>query len=139
MGLDYEIAYKKGNENVVADSLSRKMGEPSFQNPCLAITQDHMDNCNTITSVVLTWVQEISQSWEKDDGMKDVIIQLQLHPDTLPGYSFLHGRLKFQNKLMACSDLDLRRKFLTEFHSSPIGGHLREPLRGSSSFYGGLL
>lgn len=91
MGLDYEIIYKKGKENIMADSLSRKVGEPTFQNYCVTITQDNIDDCNNITSMIPTWVQEIAQSWEKDDGLKNVIIQLQLNPDTLPGYSFLNG------------------------------------------------
>lgn len=76
MGLDYEIAYKKGKENIVAHSLSRNEGEPTLQNHCMTITQDSMDVCNTITSVIPTWVQEIAQSWENDDELKNIILQL---------------------------------------------------------------
>lgn len=50
-------------------------------------------------------------------------MQLQIDPNSLPGYSFNSGRLKFQNRLVLGLDSDLRRKFLEEFHSSPIGGH----------------
>lgn len=38
MGLDYEIAYKKGKENMVADSLSRQVQNPIVQGDCHAIS-----------------------------------------------------------------------------------------------------
>lgn len=46
-----------------------------------------------------------------------------MDPQSLPGYPFEHGRLKFEGKLVVGLDLKLKRKFLYEFHCSLIGGH----------------
>lgn len=89
-----------------------------------------------LTTAIPSWIAEIAQTWEKDDGLREIILQLQLKDDALPGYTFQHGRLKFQGKIEVGPDADLRRKFLTEFHNSPIGGHsgIRETFEMIHSF-----
>lgn len=41
----------------------------------------------------------------------------------MPGYSFVNGRLKFQDRFVGGPDSQLRAKLIQEFHASPIGGH----------------
>lgn len=65
-----------------------------------------------MTSVSPNWVQEIAHSREMDEGLQNIIIQLQVNTNA-----------KFQYKLLVGPDLDLKRKFIIELHSSPIVGH----------------
>ena len=53
MGLSYEIHYRKGKENVVANALSRRSGEDL--------------ECTAITNVVPEWVKEVIENYEGDE------------------------------------------------------------------------
>lgn len=63
MGFDYEICYKHGKENVVADSLSRMH---SFELMVLAVS-----------SVSTELMAEIRKSWQGDKALMALITQLQ--------------------------------------------------------------
>lgn len=52
LGLDYEMQYKKGAENRVADALSRRQGEES--------------TLFALSSTEPTWMSEVEQSYEHD-------------------------------------------------------------------------
>lgn len=124
MGLDYEISYKKGKENVAADGLSRQMAGNQIQ--CFGMGDDEQSGGSKdkgVSSVLLSWVQEIALSWQADQGLVDTIIKLQVEPNSMAGYSFQNGRLEFQGKLVVGPIPELRKKFLQEFHQSAIGGH----------------
>lgn len=123
MGLNYEIVYKKGKENAVADSLSRQIENSTSCAISVDVVHDGLELTRAsyaLTSVIPQWIQEVALSWEQDDGLRDIISQLQVDPQSFPDYTFENGRLKFQGKLVVGLDLALRRKFLTEFHCSPI-------------------
>ena len=64
MGLDYEIQYKKGTENQVADALSRRPDhDPSFP----------LHSCLAITTVRPGWIEELQKSYETDNQCQDII------------------------------------------------------------------
>lgn len=46
-----------------------------------------------------------------------------LDPTIVPGYSFTNRRLRFNDQLVVGNSSDLRTRLITEFHTSPIGGH----------------
>jgi hypothetical protein len=52
---DYQIEYKKGSENSVADPLSRKM------------EQAEIPQCLAISAIVPKWKSKVLQSYDKDD------------------------------------------------------------------------
>lgn len=56
-------------------------------------------------------------------------------------YSFNHGKLKFNDRLVVGLDHNLRTKLLHEFYVPPLGGHfgVRAHMRGSTNIFSGHL
>ncbi|KAL0282970.1 UNVERIFIED_CONTAM: Retrovirus-related Pol polyprotein from transposon gypsy [Sesamum angustifolium] len=64
LGLDYEVQYKKGKENIAADALSRR----------------EQGECATITVTIPSWVTDIQKSYEQDDELL-LILQAKIVKD----------------------------------------------------------
>jgi hypothetical protein len=78
-GYDYEIIYKKGKDNVVADALSQKYEDEG--------------SLFSLSFFVLDWLQAIRQEWLHDPKSFLLIKQLQSNSPVSPGYSWLHDEL----------------------------------------------
>jgi hypothetical protein len=104
LGYSYEIVYKPGPQNRVADALSRVH--------CLAITVPHLD--------FLTKFQEYLAA---DDEFQTLVTKVQASPDDYKDFKLLNGMLFFKGKLFVPSASPLKGPLLEEFHSSPVGGH----------------
>ena len=79
MGYDYEISYKKGRENVAADSLSRMhVGEVVLM---------------VISSISSDLMAEIQSSWENDRELRQLITKLQQQNSKDSPYSWFQGQL----------------------------------------------
>jgi hypothetical protein len=61
-GYDYEIIYKKGKDNVVADALSRKYEDEG--------------SLFSLSFIVLDWIQGFLQEWLHDPKISHMIQQL---------------------------------------------------------------
>jgi hypothetical protein len=72
-GYDYEIIYKKGKENVVADALSRKYEEEG--------------SLFSLSFIVPDWLHAVRQEWLQDPKSSHLIQQLQTKAPAPPGYS----------------------------------------------------
>lgn len=110
IGYDYEILYKKGSENVVADALSRVQSGAELS----------QISVNTLSSVLY---EEIKQAWTSDPELQALILQLQADTSSTKHYLWTNGQLLRKGKLVIGSDEELRKKILAYFHSSPDGGH----------------
>ena len=64
LGYDFEIIYKKGELNVVADALSRKNEEVEALLCAISIIQPD-------------WITEARDEWKKDEDMWTLIQNLQ--------------------------------------------------------------
>ncbi|GKC69078.1 hypothetical protein Tco_1114961, partial [Tanacetum coccineum] len=110
MGFDYEIVYKKGIENGVADALSR------------------VDTSSQLLSMVLTSVTtdllpQIVATWSSDPFLITLIANLQAGKPCSKHYSWFNQQLTRKGKLVVGDDHALRLSLLTHFHSDSTGGH----------------
>ncbi|GKC06068.1 hypothetical protein Tco_0997678 [Tanacetum coccineum] len=109
MGFDYEVTYKKGKDNIVADALSRREGN----NECFSI--------NVATISIVLYDRE-KQTWEADDKLKDICVKLK-EGQTKKHYSWVNDLLLRKGKLVVGYDVQLRQNLLHYFHDGSISGH----------------
>jgi len=108
MGFQYEIHYKKGAENTVADALSRVPGAEILS---MAVS--------SIQSNVLDFIKA---SYALDSNLQHIQDQLQ-QGQKPPHYTMQDGLLRKKGRLVIGPDLALREKLLQWVHDSPFGGH----------------
>ncbi|XP_071902770.1 uncharacterized protein [Coffea arabica] len=114
--MDYEIQYKKGAENKVADALSRlqrgNLGQAAPQGSCLALSV-----------VKPLWIQELQGSYDSDPQCQNTISQLILDPAAYLQYEWDSGLLKYNGKLYVGSSNGLRERLIQALHASAVRGH----------------
>jgi len=86
LGYDYEIIYKKGKDNIVADALSRQFEE---QSTLLAISLP-----------ILEWIEEARREWFSHPGLSQLISQFQVNPNSTKGYSWQDDILRFRDRVI---------------------------------------
>ena len=124
MAFDFEITYKKGVENVVADAHSRVHSSEIF--------------CMAITSVSIDIYPLIQATWDTDSCRKTLISELKQNLNTKSKYSWIGEQLRRKGRLVVGDDQDLRLKIINLFYNTSSGGHsgvLATYKRLSSLFY----
>lgn len=124
LGLQYEIHYKSGVDNKVADALSRS---PNFDNIC-----------DAISIVTPLWVQRVIRSYQSDPFVSKILAAKAVDPDAYGDFSITEGVLRYKSRVVVGGDSDLRSTILAEIHNSAYGGYLGVQgtyLRLKGSFY----
>lgn len=111
MGLDYEICYKKGNENRAADALSR------------VHEQDKVAELTELTAVKPNWLTAIIDSYVGDSEAQNIIAGLARQEPTYANYQYSKGLIKLGSRIYVGSIGSMRSDILWELHDSPHGGH----------------
>ena len=111
MGYDYEITYKKGKENLVADALSH--------------TFDDHASLSSISMSIPNWLQSVQQSYVNDSSLSQVIQQLASNPSLVPHYSWNGSSLRYKGRLVHPESTDLHQVVFYELHASPSVGYSR--------------
>lgn len=109
MGLNYEIQYKKGSENRVADALSRLSGD--------------IGECYATTTVIPSWLQDVINSYAGDVGVQHILTSKQQDSNSLSQYTLDGPVIRYKGRLFVGEANGCREKILTEMHASPYGGH----------------
>nr|KYP37263.1 Transposon Ty3-I Gag-Pol polyprotein [Cajanus cajan] len=124
LGYEFEIVYKTGAANRVADALSRQNEEKELQLISRPYWQD---------------ITEIDEEVKRDPILAKIIEDLKRDPDSHPQYTLEHERLYHRGRLVLAASSSWIPKFLQEFHSSPIRGHsgvFRTYLSWPNHFFG---
>ena len=80
LGYDFEIIYKKGKQNVVADPLSRK-------------DEDVESFLCAISIIQPDWINEARDEWKNDEEVLVLIKKLQQDPSTSDTFSWKNDLL----------------------------------------------
>ncbi|GKE69763.1 ty3-gypsy retrotransposon protein, partial [Tanacetum coccineum] len=107
LGYDFEIHYKTGKENCVADALSR-------------IEESHHF---TLYVPTFPWTQELRDFYSTTNEGRGWIDRITNEPNSLPGHHIHDGLVYVHNRLLIPQVPSLRVKLLHEYHSTTLGGH----------------
>jgi hypothetical protein len=105
LGYSYEILYKPGGQNRVADALSRMHDTEAV---CLSIT-------------IPQW--EFLEQLKLDHSVQQMVQQIKDNPTAHPHYKVQHDLLFFNNKLFIPDSSPFKKLLLEEFHSTLTAGH----------------
>jgi hypothetical protein len=110
LGYDFEIIYKKGKQNVVADALSRKDEDVEAFLCAISIIQPD-------------WIIEARDEWKNDEKVWTLIERLQQDSGASDTFTWKNDSLWYKDRLYLCKNSQLKQKVLLELHTSPVGGH----------------
>lgn len=79
MGMQFNIVYKKGKENMVADALSRV---------------GHMMALQAVSTVQPLWIQEVANSYITDSHAQEILARLAVCSPDQQGYSLHQGVIR---------------------------------------------
>ena len=97
MGFDYEIQYKPGQENVVADALSRVQGSEVL--------------LMAISVIDSNLTQAITDSYALDDNTMGILHKLQNGEDVL-GFKYQEGLLRRHGRIVVGPDENLKKQLI---------------------------
>ncbi|KAL4030371.1 hypothetical protein IC575_008607 [Cucumis melo] len=111
MGFDFEIFYRAGPENKVADALSRVPNEAQL---------------NVIAIPSILDVKVVGREVQEDDKLKKIFEKVLTDPDSVPRYSVKQGQLFYKGRLVLPRTSSLLPTILHTFHDALVGGHSRQ-------------
>ncbi|KAL4569364.1 hypothetical protein LXL04_025000 [Taraxacum kok-saghyz] len=107
MRYTFELHYKPGKQNKVADALSR------IEPPTLL----------ALSGPSATWLNELRSYLTTNSEGKRLAEQLEHQPTSLPNHSIQNGLLYISGRLFIPNIPHICLSLLQEFHSSTLGGH----------------
>ena len=110
LGYDFELVYKKGNQNGVADALSRKDKNVESLLYVISIIQPY-------------WIAEAMDEWKKHEELCTFIQKLQQAPSASNTFRWKDKFIWYKDRLYLGKSSQIKQKVLFEFHSSLIGGN----------------
>ncbi|CAA0831446.1 Uncharacterized mitochondrial protein AtMg00860, partial [Striga hermonthica] len=123
MGFDFEIVYRPGRQNTVADALSRR---------------EDVAELDAITGPTWAVWNELRKAQDEDAHCRDVIEKLNVGQDEDEDHDMHEGLLLYHGRVVVPKAGSLREEIIRHFHDSKFGGHsgvFRTWMRIASTFY----
>lgn len=114
MGYDFDIEYKVGAENRVADGLSRIVQYSAME---------FQPQLRALTVPTTLQMQDIYAEIDNSSQIHGIIVKLNREEQVKMGYALIQGRLVYNGSLVLPSDSKFIPMILHEYHNSLLGGH----------------
>jgi hypothetical protein len=98
LGYDFEIIYKKGKQNVVADALSRK-------------DEDVEAFLCGISIIQPDWIIEARDEWKNDEKLWTLIQRLQQDSSASDTFTWKNYSLWYKDHLYLCNNSQLKQRY----------------------------
>lgn len=112
LGYSFEIQYKPGKANQVADALSRK-------------TTGEVELGALLTLPEISWAQ-LGQETQSDMWLNQVVADLKSNPSSHEGFKLIEDKLTYKGRMVIPRGSSFKATLLKEYHCSPVGGHAGE-------------
>lgn len=116
IGFDFEIQYKPGTANRVADALSRK-GEGELE-------LGELELGALLSSQGVNWA-ELQEEVQRDTGLAKIRKESE-EGKQLPGFTLSNEKLLYKGRMILAKSSTFIPLLLREYHDSPTGGHSGE-------------
>lgn len=103
------ITYRRGKENIVADSLSR--------------IYDNSGDCAGVTVIKPTWKEELHDGYLNDSHAQEILSEITIKGGTINNYSLVYDDIRWGGRYYVGTGNELRKKISTNIHSNCEGGH----------------
>lgn len=125
LGYDFEIQYRPGLDNKVADALSRMPPTDRVMSPVEALSDmPPIVHLATLTVPAILDAEVIRKEVEQDPILSKVIADLREDPDSVPRFSLQQGKLMYKGRLVLTQNSSLIKAALHTYHDSVFDGHL---------------
>ncbi|KAJ8649639.1 hypothetical protein MRB53_002662 [Persea americana] len=106
IGYDYEIIYRSGKENTVADAISR-LGEYAA--------------LFMVSQTIFSFIPDIIATYSQDPNLGSIRDRLRVDPLGVPHYSLDNDMLRYKGRIVVPTNSEWCSKKFSDFHASPFG------------------
>lgn len=128
MGIDYEIHFKNGADNIVVEVFFRRHDTDSVTQ-CSNATTDSSMSCQAISYPYFGWFDKLKRYNEGDAWIKQKLAEItDLGKGVTSGYKLAHyhvdnSLLKYKSKIVLSPNSTWKSKLLAKYQSTPAAGH----------------